>query len=74
MALTAGIDSPEEIRQGAVPRELGKLVDGGDHEGREQPIDFFVHGDDRYAFIWGVPRSEGTFTLISAEDKEPNET
>ena len=41
------IDMAEECSRLADPREAGELVDSGDEEGWEPPIDRLIHGQDR---------------------------
>src|SRR5690606_40454305 len=54
----AAVDAAEQHLERALPGELGELVDCGDHERRQEPIDLFVHGDDRHSLPWRLPLGE----------------
>ena len=44
--LVVPVDLAKEAPHRAQPRKPGELVDGGDQEAREAPVDRFVHGDN----------------------------
>ena len=44
-------DVPEQARGLPLSGEPRELVDGGDDEGRRQPVDLLVHGEDRQASV-----------------------
>ena len=71
VALAAALDPAEQVGQRPVPRQLGELVDGGDHQGREQPVDLRVDGDDRYPLAGGAGRRERALPGLAAIHQEP---
>ena len=70
VALAAALHPAEQVGQRAVPRQLGELVDGGDHQGREQPVDLRVDGDDGQPLAGSAGRRERALPG-AAEHQEP---
>ena len=51
VAPAATTDEPKQRRGLAFAGESRELVDGGDHEGRRQPVDLLVDREDRKALV-----------------------